>query len=173
MLRRCMSYSYIHEACMSPALNGSSAIRHFKHCNAIEICNRITFDFYTGLPHMLLQLCMYWWKNFIHFVQRKKVAHEGDGEGKVNKQTEEKLKKLRKRNAELVALAKQLDEKNKSLKNENEQLVSCVQDKQPICITTITFVVSPSPPLLPPPFPHPLPHPLPHSSLPPSPTTLL
>ena len=139
---------------MSSALNESSVIRHFNHCNAIEIRDRITFDFYTGLPHMLLQLCMYWWKNFIHFVQRKKVGHEGDGEGKVNKQTEEKLKKLRKRNAELVALAKQLDEKNKSLKNENEQLVSCVQDKQPICITTITFVVSPSPPLLPPPFPH-------------------
>lgn len=66
------------------------------------------------------------WKYAHTFVQRKKVGHEGDGEGKVNKQTEEKLKKLRKRNAELVALAKQLDEKNKSLKNENEQLVSLV-----------------------------------------------
>ena len=37
---------------MSPALNGSSAIRHFKHSNANEICNRITLDFYTVLPHM-------------------------------------------------------------------------------------------------------------------------
>ena len=45
---------------------------------------------------------------------------EGDGEGKG---AEEKLKRLRKRNAELVALARQLDEKTKSLKAENEQLV--------------------------------------------------
>ena len=36
---------------------------------------------------------------------------------------DEKLKKLRKRNADLVALAKQLDERCKSLKQENEQLV--------------------------------------------------
>ena len=45
-------YSCIYEARMSPALDGSSAIWHFKHSNAIEICNGITFDFYTGLPHI-------------------------------------------------------------------------------------------------------------------------
>ena len=39
---------------MSPALNGSSAIRRFKRSNAIEIRDVITFDFYTGLPHMLI-----------------------------------------------------------------------------------------------------------------------
>ena len=39
---------------MSPALNGSSAIRRFERSDAIEIRNRITFDFYTGLPHMRL-----------------------------------------------------------------------------------------------------------------------
>ena len=38
---------------MSPALNGSSAVRHFERSNAIEIRDGITFDFYTGLP----QLC--------------------------------------------------------------------------------------------------------------------
>ena len=37
---------------MSPALNGSSAIRHFKHSNAIEIHNEITFNFYMGLPRI-------------------------------------------------------------------------------------------------------------------------
>ena len=37
---------------MSPVLNGSSVIQHFKHSNALEIRDRITFDFYTALPHM-------------------------------------------------------------------------------------------------------------------------
>ena len=37
---------------MSPALNGSSAIRHFKGSDAIKIRDGITFDFYTGLPHI-------------------------------------------------------------------------------------------------------------------------
>ena len=37
----------------SPTLNGSSAIWHFKRGDAIEIRDGITFDFYTGLPHML------------------------------------------------------------------------------------------------------------------------
>lgn len=55
-------------------------------------------------------------------LQRKtavKEGGEGDGKG-----AEEKLKRLRKRNAELVALARQLDDKTKSLKAENEQLVT-------------------------------------------------
>ena len=43
----------IHEARMSPALNESSAIQHFKHSNAIEIRDGITFDFNTGPPHTL------------------------------------------------------------------------------------------------------------------------
>ena len=44
---------------MSPALNGSSAIRHFKGSDAIEIRDRITLDFYTGLPHNVFSfLCM-------------------------------------------------------------------------------------------------------------------
>ena len=34
---------------MSLAHNGSSAIRGFKHSDAIEICNRIIFEFYPGL----------------------------------------------------------------------------------------------------------------------------
>ena len=37
---------------MSPTLNGTSAIRRFKHSNVIEICDGITFDFYTRLPHI-------------------------------------------------------------------------------------------------------------------------
>ena len=83
------------------------------------------------------------------------MAHEGDGEGKVNKQTEEKLKKLRKRNAELVALAKQLDEKNKSLKSESEHFVSVVVNKL-VCITTLmaTMCFLSPPPLLSPLSPH-------------------
>ena len=37
---------------MSPARNGSSAVRRFEGSDAIEIRDGITFDFYTGLPHM-------------------------------------------------------------------------------------------------------------------------
>ena len=37
---------------MSPALNESSTIQRLKHSNAIEIRDRITFDFDTGLPHI-------------------------------------------------------------------------------------------------------------------------
>ena len=36
-----------------PAFNGSSAIHHFKHSDAIEICDGIIFNFYTGLSHKL------------------------------------------------------------------------------------------------------------------------
>ena len=37
---------------MSPALNGSSAIRRFERSYVIEICDGIIFDFYTGRPHI-------------------------------------------------------------------------------------------------------------------------
>ena len=37
-------YSYLNEARMSPALNRSSAIWRFKHSNAIEMHDGITFD---------------------------------------------------------------------------------------------------------------------------------
>ena len=39
---------------MSAALRGSSAIRRFERNDAIKIRDGITFDFYTGLPHMVL-----------------------------------------------------------------------------------------------------------------------
>ena len=39
---------------MSPALNGSSTLERFKYSNASEICNRMMFDFYPGLPHIQL-----------------------------------------------------------------------------------------------------------------------
>ena len=45
---------------MSPALNGSSAIRCFEGSDAIEMRDGITFDFYTGLPHIL------WYSNLLH-----------------------------------------------------------------------------------------------------------
>ena len=37
---------------MSSTLNGSLAIQRFEGSDAIKICNGITIDFYTGLPHM-------------------------------------------------------------------------------------------------------------------------
>ena len=36
---------------MSPTLNGSSMLECFEQSNASEICNRVMFDFYLGLPH--------------------------------------------------------------------------------------------------------------------------
>ena len=41
------------QAHMSSALNGSSVIQCFERSDAIEICDGITFDFYTGLPHII------------------------------------------------------------------------------------------------------------------------
>ena len=33
-------------------LNGSIVLRFFEYDNTVEICTRIMFDFYPGLPHM-------------------------------------------------------------------------------------------------------------------------
>ena len=41
---------------MSPACNGSTALLRFERGNALEIRNRIMFDFYPGLPHISLVL---------------------------------------------------------------------------------------------------------------------
>ena len=38
---------------IAPPLTGGSVIWCFKYRNAIQIRDRITFDFYTGLPHTL------------------------------------------------------------------------------------------------------------------------
>ena len=40
---------------MSPTFNGSFALQRFERDNAINIRNRIMFDFYPGLPHILFQ----------------------------------------------------------------------------------------------------------------------
>ena len=39
---------------MNPALSGSSTLEHFECSNAIEIRNRIMYDFYPGLPQIHL-----------------------------------------------------------------------------------------------------------------------
>ena len=49
-----MNTYHVHTERMSPTLNGSSALEHFKHGNAIKIRNGIMFDFYPGLPHMYI-----------------------------------------------------------------------------------------------------------------------
>ena len=41
---------------LCPTLNGSSALQHFKLGKMIEIRNGIMFDFYPGLPHIVLQV---------------------------------------------------------------------------------------------------------------------
>ena len=37
---------------MSPDLSGSSAPKHVKFGNALEICDGIIFDFYSRLPYI-------------------------------------------------------------------------------------------------------------------------
>ena len=39
---------------LSLALNGSSALQHFERGNTVKIRNGIMFDFYPGLPHLLV-----------------------------------------------------------------------------------------------------------------------
>ena len=41
---------------MGPTLNGSSALQRFECGNALEICNGIMFDFYLGLPHVIIKM---------------------------------------------------------------------------------------------------------------------
>ena len=61
---------------MSPALNESSAIRRFEGSDAIEIRDRITFDFYTRLPHMCIFSLLYLFKEiwYTHSQLRSDVA---------------------------------------------------------------------------------------------------
>ena len=40
---------------MSPILNGSSAIEHFKHGDGIKMRNGIILDLYVALPRMNVQ----------------------------------------------------------------------------------------------------------------------
>ena len=39
---------------MSPVLNRRSAVQHFEHGNAFELRNGKIFDFYLGLPHVIM-----------------------------------------------------------------------------------------------------------------------
>ena len=57
-VRRLIRYSCTFATCMSPALNESFAPQCFKHGNAVELRNRIMFDFHPGLPHMLYRKCL-------------------------------------------------------------------------------------------------------------------
>ena len=39
---------------MSPTYNGISTLEHFERSNASEIRNRIMFNFYMRLPHIIV-----------------------------------------------------------------------------------------------------------------------
>lgn len=76
--------------------------------------------------------------------QRKRLVQESSSEGKGGTKDDEKTKKLRKRNAELVTVVKTLDEKYKSLKSDYDQLVSrCVQHVQCTCTCVLTTCACP------------------------------
>ena len=51
---RCIRYSYIYKACMSPVFHRSSVIRHFECSDVIEISDGIIFDFYAELSHRMV-----------------------------------------------------------------------------------------------------------------------
>ena len=55
VLHRHVRYLCIYAACMTPALNERSVLQCFEHSNTVKIRNRITFNFYPGLP----QLCIF------------------------------------------------------------------------------------------------------------------
>ena len=56
MQRRCVNYMCIYAACMNPAPNGSSTLQHFERGDAIEIHNRIMFDFYCHIYYSIIVL---------------------------------------------------------------------------------------------------------------------
>ena len=57
-----MIHGRVHEARMNPS-HKSSANRRFERGDAIKILDGITFDFYTGLPHMYENRVVH---NFFH-----------------------------------------------------------------------------------------------------------
>ena len=61
-----MNTYHINTAHMSLALNGSFALEHFEHGNAIEIRNGIMFIFYPGLPHIQIDIGSIGSANHIH-----------------------------------------------------------------------------------------------------------
>ena len=52
MIRGRIRYSCIYIARMSPTLSGSSALKRVKLGDALEMHDRIIFNFYSGLPHI-------------------------------------------------------------------------------------------------------------------------
>ena len=54
MLHILIRYSFTYSVCTSPTLNGSSVLQLFEHGNTVEIRHGIMFDFYLGLPLMIL-----------------------------------------------------------------------------------------------------------------------
>ena len=47
---------------MSRTLNGSTALQRFEHGNTVEIRDGIMFDFYLGLPHVIIVVV---WSTYI------------------------------------------------------------------------------------------------------------
>ena len=59
LIHKLIRYSRIYEARMSLLFNGGLAIWQFKCSQAIKISDGILFDFYTGLAHNAVDLCIY------------------------------------------------------------------------------------------------------------------
>ena len=71
---------------MSLALHTSSSLERFERGNAIEIRNRIMFDFYPGLPHIYSELLHEWaWYKYFHKSKASEnTAHEKENNNNNN-----------------------------------------------------------------------------------------
>ena len=54
----CYVNHQVYKAYMSSTHNGNTVLQHFERSNAMEICNKIKFDFYPGVPHTYR--CLQW-----------------------------------------------------------------------------------------------------------------
>ena len=54
MLCKLMNTRHVYTVCMGPTPNGCSVLQHFERSNALKIHNGIMFDFYLGLPQLVM-----------------------------------------------------------------------------------------------------------------------
>ena len=94
------------------------------------VCYGVVSSFVSNLTQFLLLS-----------LQRKKLSSQ-DNDTKLNKDVDDKLKALKKRNADLTNLTKTLDERCKALKQENSKLVSNSYIVTVTCNVHVLFTIA-------------------------------